>query len=84
MVSRTASRPAFASRRVVTVFAIKHKGRSANGHNIYELKTDSGDYRTASNGMAGTKLYPARDFPHGQRMMLMFGSRGTVVDVGKA
>lgn len=67
-------------RAVLTVFKVRHAGRTANGNSIFELHTDKGKFRTTANSQAGTVL-TARDYVVGQRMAVVITARGTVREV---
>lgn len=68
------------TRTVLTVFKVKHAGRSANGNSIFELTTDRGRFRTTANSQAGTVLN-SRNYATGQRMAVVITSRGTIREV---
>lgn len=78
------STPAPLRRAVVTVYAIKRRGKSSQGHNIFELDTDAGKYRTAANSTAGQQLNSTGPSARPQRMTLHINSRGTVSGVSAA
>lgn len=68
------------TRAVLTVFKVKHAGRTANGNSIFELTTDRGKFRTTANSQAGTVLN-SRVYATGQRMAVVITPRGTIREV---
>lgn len=62
---------------VLTVFKVKHAGRTPNGNSIFELDTDKGKFRTTANSQAGVVL-SSRDYGTGQRMAVTITRRGTI------
>ena len=68
------------TRTVLTVFKVKHAGKTTNGNSIFEMTTDRGKFRTTANSQAGTVLN-SRVYATGQRMAVVITARGTIREV---
>lgn len=66
----------------VQVYEVRKHGRTPEGSAIFELRTSSGRFRTASRSLASQRLNPWVFPSEGRTANLILNRRGTVQDVG--